>query len=121
MPVQDRYLLHPQAIRSMPPPAWEAFKTRLIRRARAEQAAAIHDAAAQLRAAVLGRLWAGFRLVARVYFRRSRVRRAAAELNTFSDHELKDIGVRRCEIEAWVRSPPPDLRCRQPLIPTERN
>lgn len=34
-----------------------------------------------------------------------RVRQAAAELHAFSDYELKDIGLARCEIDYRLRHP----------------
>ena len=37
-----------------------------------------------------------------------RARRAAAELASLDDHMLRDIGVRRCEIQGLVRRPMAD-------------
>lgn len=84
---------------ALSPKEWTTWKARVIRSARAEQAATIREAfiggtAIMIRAA---RRWThGWR-------RHRCERRAAAELRALSDLELRDIAVSRSEIDARVR------------------
>jgi uncharacterized protein YjiS (DUF1127 family) len=84
---------------------WAELKARLERRARAERNAAMR---AMTAAAVTGlRRWIG-RLAATVArewqaYRAEQARRAALkQLNSLDDRDLKDIGLRRCEIYTAV-------------------
>jgi uncharacterized protein YjiS (DUF1127 family) len=92
----------PPDLRSLSPEEWTAWKARLIRRAHADQAAAIRNA-------FIG--WTAILIRAArrklLSWRRQRCeRRAAAELHALGDLELKDIAVSRSEIDARVRVRP---------------
>lgn len=52
-----------------------------------------------------GRITDMLRDICAMWLRRHREAEAAAELMTFSDRALADLGIGRCEIEARVRFP----------------
>jgi uncharacterized protein YjiS (DUF1127 family) len=84
---------------------WAELRARIERRARAERSEAIR---AMTAAALAGlRRWIG-RLAATIerewkIYRAAQARRAALkQLNSLDDRDLKDIGLRRCEIYTAV-------------------
>jgi uncharacterized protein YjiS (DUF1127 family) len=89
---------------TLSPAQREALVRGIIRRAQADRAramrAALRKPAAWLWNAVVGAATALARLGA-AYARERRYGRQVAELQGLSDHELKDIGIRRSEIY-WV-------------------
>ena len=48
-----------------------------------------------------------FKMISEKFYAWRRYRDAVRELSQFSDHELCDIGIRRCDIEDIVRSSGP--------------
>jgi uncharacterized protein YjiS (DUF1127 family) len=118
MRVKERY--PSRGPKLMSPAEWGAFKARLIRQAKAEQAAAIHKAVARGAEAAFRAAGAIAALVAmgvaRACSRRIHEREAAVELNTLNNYELKGMGVTRCEIDTWVRLPSHEPHSRPPLI-----
>jgi uncharacterized protein YjiS (DUF1127 family) len=100
-----RFDLQALDFRALSEREWAELKVRLERRARAERSAAI-EAMTAAAFTWLGR-WSG-RLtsaVAREWqaYRIAHMRRAAMkQLNSLDDRDLKDIGLRRCEIYTAV-------------------
>jgi len=89
---------------SLSPLQRDALVQRMIREARAEQARAVRTAlrsvVVRLRTLVV-RAGSAVARLGRAYADQRRYGRQMAELNALSDHELKDIGMRRSEIY-WV-------------------
>ncbi|WP_407654519.1 DUF1127 domain-containing protein [Bradyrhizobium prioriisuperbiae] len=87
---------------ALSPEEWTVWKAGVIRRARAEQAAAIRNAFGGWTAILIRAV----RRKLRGWRRQRCERRAAAELHALGDLELKDIAVSRSEIDARVRERP---------------
>jgi uncharacterized protein YjiS (DUF1127 family) len=121
MPRNSGLHFGPTEYQSLSPQEQSVLVRRLIRQAQIDRANAIRAALTDLlgwlgRAAIA--IGARFARSYRAYAARRRYRQGMAELNALSDHELKDIGVRRSEIY-WVvhhGRTVPDARASEPAV-----
>jgi hemoglobin-like flavoprotein/uncharacterized protein YjiS (DUF1127 family) len=101
MPNHSDFELYSMDVRRLTPAQWETLHKDVVRRGREERARVMRamvaglGAAAKRVGAAIARQWTA-------YLAAWRRRRAVFELNGLDDRELKDIGLRRCEIYTAV-------------------